>query len=484
MDLFILITFVLITLITGIYQGIKSKNIRDYYLGGKKIHWFYLSISIVATETSSLTFLGIPALSYQGDYSFLSIAIGFILGRFLVAFLFLPYYFQKNYISIYEWIGEFFGNSSQKTLSLVFCIIRILADGVRLYATSLPLSFLLAPYFPESMNFFQISLISLVILTGITIIYSAYGGFRAVIWTDFLQFFVYFCSGIAVLFFLIQTTGIGIGELLFQSSYLSPEKKQIFQWNWLDKNHQLNPYFIFFSIPGGILLSIGSHGTDQMMVQRLLACKTLKQARLALVLSGFLVFFQFGLFLVVGSYLWVGGVVSEVQNFIFPSFISNQLPTLLKGLILSGVLASSMSTLSSSLNSLALTTKIDLKVPSNWITDKWLTVVWGILLFFSSVTPFGIEEAYRKNIVELGLSFSSLVFGALVSIFLLRFTLIESNFYQIHIPFPFLIFLSIFFTVVVYFYYSFPFTLLTGLGILIFFSFYLAFVSFRVILIK
>lgn len=478
-DISIIILFFLFTLGLGFYHGKKTRDSQeknDFFLAGKSIPWFVLSVSLVATETSTLTFLGVPALSYKGDFSFLSLAIGFILGRILSALFLLPLYSSGKYTSIYEWVGEVLGSSSQKTLSFLFSLIRIFADGVRLYAASLPLSFLLYFYFPEDWSFNQISVISLVILSIATVLYSAYGGFRAVVWTDFLQFFVYGLGGFFVLYLLWQEFGSPLG--------LSREKLTLFHLDMRMPNGNWDPYYIWFSIGGGILLSLGSHGTDQMIVQRLLACKNLRSSQLALVTSGVLVFFQFFLFLAIGSYLVLKIPNSETANRVFSDYIVNYLPSPLKGFILAGVFASSMSTLSSTLNSLTLTTKIDWNLESRDLGKYFfifrktgvLTVLWGIILLFASTVPFLLDEKAKASIVELGLSFASFVFGAMISIFLLgavmdryadRFLLFRYS--KQKSIFPFVLILSIVLCFAIHLFFLPPFTWLVAIGIISFF---------------
>jgi len=481
-DLFVLVVFFILTLLVGFYAaaGDQSKALNAttsdpdsnlvFFLGRRNLPWPVLSLSIVATETSTLTFLGVPALSYKGDYSFLSLATGFVIGRILSAFLLLPRYGKGSYLSIYEWIGIEMGKPSQKTLSILFCIVRILSDGVRLYATSLPLSFLLVAFFPDTWNFSKVSILSLLFISVITVVYSAYGGFRAVVWADFFQFLVYTLGGMFVFYILGKEIGF------FQDLSKIPETKfDILHTNLKLDSGDWDPYFVLFSIPGGILLSLGSHGTDQMIVQRLLACKNLKESQLALICSGFFVFLQFFLFLAIGTCLYVAIPSFENPNHVFPEYIVNRLSTPWKGLILAGVFASSMSTLSSSLNSLTLTTEVDLGINqslSRWLTHTTLTVAWGVLLFVSSILPFFLDETARTNIVELGLSFSSLVFGAIISIFLLQIHSSQRTLERMKDDFPWILTGAILTNWGVYSFFNPPFTLLVALGIGNFFTLY------------
>lgn len=468
LDILIIGLFFAFTIYLGFRYGTRSNSGSDYFLGSRNLPWWVLAISLVATETSTLTFLGIPALSYKGDYSFLSLAIGFIIGRIISSIYILPLYMNGGYTSIYEWVGDRFGKSSQKSLSILFAIIRILSDGVRLYAASLPLSFLLVGLFPESWSFEDISIISLAIISIATIIYSAYGGFRAVVWTDLLQFIVYFIGGILVLILLWTEFGNPWQQLPSQRFTIFHFSPSLPDGSW-------DPYFFLFSIPGGILLSLGSHGTDQMIVQRLLACKNQKESQLALISSGFLVFFQFLLFLGIGSFLYFAIPDVEIPNRVFSEYIVNHLTTPLLGFILAGVFASSMSTLSSTLNSLTLTTRIDWGIGRNRkYSGAAITIVWGIVLFVSSTLPFFLDEKTKSSIVELGLSFASFVFGPMVALFFLEILPIpkipKSSLHPYFLPT--VLFLGIGSCFWIQSILLPPFTWIVGMGILFFYLYY------------
>ncbi|EMY63257.1 sodium:solute symporter family transporter [Leptospira terpstrae] len=206
-DLLVLIFYFLIVFYFGFHFAKNNQKEEDFYLAKKEIHWIFLLLSLVATETSSLTFLSIPSLSFKGDYRFLEIALGYVIGRTIVAFYLLPSYFSGNTISVYEYVGNRFGKSPQKTISLVFTISRLLGDGIRLYVSSLPIAFLL-----ERMGFNLSSdilgMIALTTLSIVTIIYSVVGGFRAIVFTDVLQWFIYIFGGFFALGLLIYQLNI------------------------------------------------------------------------------------------------------------------------------------------------------------------------------------------------------------------------------------------------------------------------------------
>lgn len=474
LDIAIIISFFTLTFLIGFTAKQKANTESDYFLGGRNLPWWALSISLVATETSTLTFLGIPALSYIGDYSFLSLVIGLVIGRSISAIFIIPKFMNGNYLSIYQWVGIKFGNESQITLSGLFSVIRILSDGVRLYAASIPLAYLLAIYFPNGYSFQTLSIISLVLLSIATILYSAYGGFRAVVWTDLLQFIVYLLGGILVLILLWQEFGSLLS--LFNDH---PNRLMVFHKQALSADGNLDPYFYIFSIPGGILLALGSHGTDQMLVQRLLACKNLKESQLAMVGSGVIVFIQFLIFLMIGSYLYFALPNTNQPNRVFSEFIVSKLSSPLKGLILAGVFASSMSTLSSTLNSLTLTTQVDMKLKfQSKYSPVWITILWGLALLTSSLIPFFIDEKTQASIVELGLTFASYAFGPMVALFFLEIFPFPTRKKFNRFFFPIILIASIVLTFSIKKYFSIPFTWIVGLGILLFyFNYYLSIIT-------
>jgi len=359
-------------------------------------------LSIVATETSVLTFISIPGLAYRGDWFFLQLAIGYILGRILVSLILLPQYFNSGVTSIYEIIGQKFGPDLQKVASGVFLITRILADGVRFLATAVVVQVITGWTLPMA-----------VIMIGVvTLIYTLYGGIRTVVWLDSIQFILYLFGGIASIIIVLNL----LDQSLFEAiSTLSGEGKlSVFNWQGdLIKE----PYYFITAIVGGVLLSFSSHGVDYMMVQRVLGTKNLSAARKAMVGSGIFVFLQFSVFLMAGSliYLLMGGVEME-RDREFTSFIVNYLPIGLKGVLLAGVLSAAMSTLSSSINSLASSTVTDWLGGGQTIKkSQWVSLIWGVILIAIAL----LFDESDSAIVIVGLQIASFTYGGLLGLFLL-----------------------------------------------------------------
>jgi len=401
-DLIIILTFLICSAGLGIWQGRKNNDSNDYFTANKSIPWLTALFSIVATETSVLTFISIPSLAYRGDWQFLQLAIGYIIGRLLVSTFLLPVYFKQGVTSIYEVLGNKFGNKIQRLASIIFMVTRVLADGIRFLAVALIVQIISG----WSLSF------SIIIIGLVTFIYTFSGGIKSVIWIDSIQFFIYLSGGIISIIYIFNELSIPATQII--NSLMTQNKLMIINLDW---NLFANPFAFLSAIVGGTLLSFASHGADYMMVQRVLSTKNLSSARKAMVGSGIFVFVQFTIFLLVGSliYLFFEGIplVSDRE---FPTFIANYLPVGLKGILLAGVLSSAMSTLSSSINSLASSTINDwvkktksLKL-SRFISFAWACVLIGIALVFDEG-----DEA----IVIIGLQIASFTYGGLLSLFII-----------------------------------------------------------------
>lgn len=414
-DLFVLIFYFLVVFYFGFHFAKNTQKEDDFYLAKKEIHWVFLLLSLVATETSSLTFLSIPSLSYKGDFRFLEIAIGYIFGRTIVALFLLPSYFSGNTISVYEYVGNRFGKSPQKTLSFVFTISRLLGDGIRLYVSSLPIAFLMErmgiSISPEILG-----IIALSILSFVTIIYSVFGGFRAIVFTDVLQWIIYIFGGIFALGLIVNQ--FGTTTLLEQIQHLETLGKwKVFVFDYNQTGD--NSYFILFAIIGGAFISIGSHGTDLMLVQRVIATKNLVSGQKILIGSGIVVFFQFLLFLCIGSLLYVFYEGKSIPpDKVFSHFIISEVPSPFLGILVAAILASAMSTLSSTINSLSLTWARDWEM-DKWFSPRILSLFFGVLLFFASLIPYFLVETWEKGILEMGLTIFSYTLGPSIAVFFL-----------------------------------------------------------------
>ena len=416
----------------GAWIGRKQKSTDDYFLGGRRIPWGAVLFSIVATETSVLTFISVPAISYLGTMTFLQMTLGYMLGRIVIAVVMLPVYFRSELKTAYHYLGERFGPSMRRLASCVFMGTRLLADGVRLFAAAIPLTIIL-----KSSTLFsafadgQLYAVSIVFIGLLTIIYTYIGGIRSVIWMDVVQMAIYVGGAFFAAIFILIRLPDGM-ETVFQSA--ASDNK----FRWFDLGASLTlkefiqqPYTFCTALFAGALFSLASHGTDQIIVQRLLSCKNLTAARKAICWSGVAVFLQFLLFLVIGVMLFAyyqGAALEDLgltrADGIFPKFIVEELPVGISGLIVAALFAAAMSTLSSSLSSLSSATVLDIYIPlsGEGKTDaqllkisKWVTLIWGVALV-------GVALAFIQftgTVIEVALGVASYTYGGLLGSFFL-----------------------------------------------------------------
>ena len=421
---YLVIVFYLVTVaILGIRIAGRQTSTEDYFLGGRNLPWWVVCFSIVATETSTLTIIGLPAVSYGGTLTFLQLTIGYLLGRTIVSVVLLPRYYQRRLVTTYEFLGVRFGDTMRAAASVTFLVTRLLADGVRLFATAIPLKVIAIS------SGFEVSYFEIIFVLGmVTVLYTMIGGIRAVVWIDVLQLAVYFLGGILALVLLAgQTPADWWGEALRAG-------KTTILDSGLD--HSLpgiltEPYILPSAVIGGAVFSVASHGTDQLIVQRLLACRSLRDSQQALIGSAIVVMLQFALFLVIGLMLWshYGGASPAALGLsradeIFPKFVVEGLPAGVSGLLLAGIVAAAMSTLSSTVNSLASSSLLDVyrrfttSAPDegrSLLLSRALTFIWGgVLIGFAS-----LFEDSNNAVVELGLTIASYTYGALLGVFLL-----------------------------------------------------------------
>jgi len=386
----------------GILQSFSNRTAADYFLGNHRVPWLAAMFSIVATETSVLTFISVPGLAYREDWFFLQLALGYILGRILVSILLLPRYFESGISSIYEVVGRRFGSGMQKSASAVFLVTRILADGVRFLATGVVVHVVTG--WPLWM--------AVCVIGGVTLLYSLLGGIRTIVWVDSFQFVLYLTGALISIVYLFHHIQPDAWDAFRQ--LVAAGKTRIFHFDGV---------FLFDvrnatgAILGGMVLSLASHGVDHMMVQRALACRNLKSARSAMIGSGVFVFIQFMMFLFVGSLLYIyynGAAMGTDRE--FTTFIVRELPVGLKGLLLAGVLGAAMSTLSSSINSLASSFTTDWwKKPATLRLSRISSLVFAVVVTSVALLFDESDDA----VVMVGLEIASFTYGGLLGLFLL-----------------------------------------------------------------
>jgi len=414
-DYIIIVVYLIGIALFGIISGGKQKTTNDYFAGSKTIPWWAVCFSIVAAETSTLTFISIPGLAYLTNLNFLQIAIGFLLGRIVVAYVFLPAYDSGGLKTAYTYLEERFGKKTRSFASVVFLFTRTAADGVRLFATAIPLKLMLDISYPSA----------IIIIAVISLIYTYTGGLKGIIWVDVIQMFIYLGGAVAAGIFILNLVPNG-----FQSVIEAADKANKFNFLNLGfqggiKNFFSQPYTLLGGILGGMFLSMASHGTDQLIVQRLFATRNLKDGQKAVIGSGIIIVFQFAVFLILGVMLYAYyGALNVKSDEIFPMFIINVLPQGVTGIIIAGLFAAAMSTLAASMSSLSSSTVLDLYLPfvkkeisesKKLRISRAVTVFWAVLLVFAAM--FFMETS--KAVVEIALSIASFTYGGLLGTFLL-----------------------------------------------------------------
>ncbi len=387
---------------------------REYFLGGRTAPWWALAFSIVATETSTLTIIGTPAIAYGGNLTFLQLIFGYLIGRVLIVLVLLPGYFRGDFFTAYALIEKRFGSRMRAVAASTFLITRALAEGVRVSAIAIVLSVVLG----TSKH------LSVVIVIALTLLYTLEGGMKAVIWTDVAQLFIYLAGSAATFFVLLHRIPGGWNEVA-QVAASHGHKLKVFDFSF----NLATKYSFWSGLIGGAFLTMATHGTDQTIVQRLLAARDQRDSRRALLASGVIVLFQFTLFLLIGVLLFVFAQhlpllsAGERTDRILPLFLVREMPTGLAGLLLASIIAVAMSNASGSLNSLAASSVLDFsalrlsnrKPASNagfLRMSRRMTLFWGLVLMGFGLMTWG-------PVLEAGLTVASLPFGSLLGLFLL-----------------------------------------------------------------
>ncbi len=422
-DLAIIAVYLIAITLFGLRFRKRQRTLRDYFLAGRDIPWWAIAISIVAAETSTLTIISMPGLAYSSDMTFLQVAMGYIAGRVIISRVLLPHYFRGDIYTAYQLIEKRFGPHLRTLTSGLFLLIRAAAEGVRVYAVSIVVSIALGTG----------SVVSIAIITALTLIYTFEGGLAAVIWTDVVQMAIYVGGtlvGVGVILHLVPGGWAHIHQIAAASG-----KLRVFDFTpsfW-------RPYTFWAGLIGGTFFTIASHGTDQLIVQRLLAARSQRQSGMALIVSGVVIFGLFSLVLLPGlmlfAYYMLPSAYFGTADRIYPTFIVNSMPHGVSGLLIAAILAAAMSNLSAALNSLSSCTIVDFYLkyrgtlsgadspghePSSDDSgrlrlSRFSTLFWAIVLFALAVLC--LHRIAR--VIEVGLQIASIAYGALLGVFLL-----------------------------------------------------------------
>jgi SSS family transporter len=410
-DLAIVIAYLLGVTALGMRFRRGSQDAREYFLGGRTAPWWALAFSIVATETSTLTIIGTPAISYGGNLTFLQLVFGYLIGRVLIVLLFLPGYFRGEFLTAYALIEKRFGVRARAVAATTFLVTRAVAEGVRVSAIALVVSVVLGTS----------ERLAVLVVIALTVLYTLEGGMKAVIWTDVAQLLLYL-TGSAVTFWVLLHRIPGGWSEVTQVAAVAGHKLQVFDFSF----HWATKYTFWSGLIGGAFLTMASHGTDQTIVQRLLAARDQRDSRRALLASGGIVFIQFALFLLIGVLLYVFAqhtpllAPGERTDRILPLFLVREMPAGLAGLLLASIVAVAMSNASGSLNSLAASSLLDFSrmrgrdaEPASFLRiSRRMTLAWGLVLMGFGFVKWG-------PLLEAGLTVAALPLGSLLGLFLL-----------------------------------------------------------------
>jgi SSS family solute:Na+ symporter len=410
-DLIIIALYLAGITLFGLRFRKRHRTLRDYFLADRNIPWWAIALSIVAAETSTLTIISIPGLAYDTNLTFLQVVLGYVVGRGIISFVLLPHYFRGDLYTAYELIERRFGKSLRSLTAGLFLVTRAAAEGVRIYAVSIVVGIALGTG--------QIA--SIAIITALTLIYTFEGGLAAVIWTDVVQTFIYVGGTLVGVFTILHLVPGGWAAI--HTAAANAGKLRVFDFTpdlW-------TPYTFWAGLIGGAIFTTASHGTDQLIVQRLLAARNQRQSVTALLSSGVAILFQFALFLLVGVMLFAYYRLPSASfgrpDRIFPIFIVTKMPYGISGLLIAAILAAAMSNLSAALNSLSSSSMMDFYVRFRPLTEerkkmqisRISTLVWALVLFALAI--LALHKVGR--VVEVGLQIASVAYGALLGVFLL-----------------------------------------------------------------
>ncbi|HEX5885925.1 MAG TPA: sodium:solute symporter [Pyrinomonadaceae bacterium] len=429
LDLIIIFGYLIGIVLFGAWFGRKQKTTSDYFLGDRAVPWWAVAFSIVATETSTITFISVPGIAFArgGNFQFLQLVFGYLLGRIVISLLFIPSYFRGELLTVYQLLDQRFGGKIKMVAASLFVVMRNIADGIRLLLTAIVLAAVYASFQPAA-NSGTIIAGSIILIGLAMVIFTYFGGMEAVIWVEVVQLGIYIAGAIAAAIVLISSIDGGLATV---NSFAA----QVGKYSLFDFTFDHTRTFTFWSgLIGGCFLTMSTHGTDQYLVQRYLCTDRPRKAIVALLTSGGIVLAQFIGFLFIGVLLFAfyqpftdpayATATSTAFPFtggdrVFPDFITKYMPTGLSGLVVAAIFAAAMS---SSLNSIAATAVNDLYKPFRPARDDkhylrvshLLTLIWGIV-------QIGVALAIRNqpgSAINQALSITSLINGPILGVFL------------------------------------------------------------------
>jgi SSS family transporter len=441
-DWIVIVLYLLGIILLGMWFGKDQRNTRDYFLGSRNISWWGIGFSIVAAETSALTIIGVPAMAYGGNIAFLQMIIGYVIARIILAIVLVPHYFKGEIYSPYQLFADKFGPSARQTAGGFFLLSETLAAGVRVYVASIPVKLMLGD---KILGFGTGDPIlgAILLFVILSLLYTYVGGVKAVIWTDAVQFVLFLLGGVFALLYIPSLVEGGWSAVFRQAAesgklvWLHAAPPEGVSWA---KFLLGAPFNIFMGVIGGTVLVMSSHGAEQLIVQRVLACRDVKEGRKALILSAVVIFPLFLIFLLVGAMLWVfyqghpfqiplpepkPGSGIKANDFIFPIFMMTEVPHLLKGFLIVAILSAAMSSVSSALTSLASVSTMDFvkqvlpKKSEEFFLQfsKSSTIVWAVALIVVAYLSRQVEFVLNAAFSLRGLTSGALLGGLILAVF-------------------------------------------------------------------
>lgn len=431
-DLVIVAAYLASIIAIGAWCRRRQKTTRHYFLAGRHLPWWAIAGSIVATETSAITFVSIPGVAFSrgGNFTFLQLVLGYLLGRIVICIVFIPAYFRRSLLTIYEVLHSRFGGAVKSLAASLFIVMRTIADAVRLLLTSLVMAAVWKTFVP-TIGVFAATALSIVLIGAVMLVFTSMGGMEAVVWTEVLHVGVYIIGAVAAAVLLMQAIPGGFRGAIDVAS--AAGKFRVFDFS----RDLTRPYVFWSGVIGGCFLNMSTHGTDQYMVQRYLCTTSAKKASFALLFSGLVIFAQFAGFLFIGVLLfayyrpdhlptYLTGVAAapfHASDQVFPDFIINHVPVGLCGLIVAAVLAAATSP---STNSIAATALKDLYEPIvRGRSDEHYLRVSRVLTVIAGIAQIGtalVLNGTTRSAVDTALAVASLINGPILGVFLLAAT--------------------------------------------------------------
>jgi len=441
-DWAIIVLYLLGIIVLGMWFGKDQRNTRDYFLGSRNIPWWGIGFSIVAAETSALTIIGVPAMAYGGNITFIQMIIGYVIARIILAVVLVPHYFKGEIYSPYQLFADKFGPAARQTAGGFFLLSETLAAGVRVYVASIPVKLMLGDKL-LGIGTGDPILGAILLFVILSLLYTYVGGVKAVIWTDAVQFVLFLLGGVFALWYIPRLVEGGWGAVFHQAAeggkmvWLNASPPEGVSWGRFLLGA---PFNIFMGVIGGTVLVMSSHGAEQLIVQRVLACRDVREGRKALILSAVVIFPLFLIFLLVGVMLWVfyqghpfqialpeprPGSGIKANDFIFPIFMMTEVPHLLKGFLIVAILSAAMSSVSSALTSLASVSTMDFvkhllpkKDEAFFLGfSKASTVVWAAALIIIAYLSRQVEFVLNAAFSLRGLTSGALLGGLILAVF-------------------------------------------------------------------